>query len=63
MYHDLVKSYKDPKKLQSIGIFAGTLEIVNAINEYILGLIPGNTLSQHVFRIMCYNLIINYSFF
>jgi hypothetical protein len=27
-----------------------------------LGLIPGNTLFQHVFRIICYNLIINCSF-
>jgi hypothetical protein len=34
---------KDPNFLQSRAILVGTLEIVNDINKYILGLIPGNT--------------------
>lgn len=43
---------------------AGKLEIFNAINEYILDLIPSDTiLFQHVFTIVCYNFIINCSFF
>jgi ATP-dependent DNA helicase PIF1 len=62
-YPNLVHNYKDPKFLQSRAILGGTLEIVNAINEYILGLIPGNTMFQHVFKISCYNCIINCSFF
>jgi len=33
------------------------LEIVNVINKYILGLIPGNTLFQNVFVIICLTLI------
>jgi len=49
-YADLVQNYKNPEFLQSRAIVAGTLEIVNAINEYILGLIPGNTMFQHVFK-------------
>ncbi len=43
MYPDFVKNYKDPKKLQSRDFLPGILEIVNAINKYILGMILGNT--------------------
>jgi len=63
MYLDLVNNYKDPKKLQSKALLARTLEIVNVINEYILGLIQDNIMFHYVFRIVCYNLIINCIFF
>lgn len=62
-YPNLRKNYKDPQFLQSRAILAGTIETVDAINEYIMELIPGNTLFQHVFKIICHNLIINCSFF
>ena len=61
-YPILVKNCKDPKNLQSRALLAGTLEIVNAINEYIFDLIPSNTMFQHVFRIVWYNYMINCSF-
>jgi ATP-dependent DNA helicase PIF1 len=40
-YPNLVEQYKDSKFLQSRAILASTIEIVEQINNYVLGLIPG----------------------
>jgi ATP-dependent DNA helicase PIF1 len=43
-YPDLLQNYKRPDYLQSRAILASTIEIVDQINNYVLNLIPGNTL-------------------
>jgi ATP-dependent DNA helicase PIF1 len=41
-YPEFYKNYMNEDFLQSRAILAGTIEIVDAVNQYMLGLIPGN---------------------